>query len=80
MFKSIIIATLALSAAAFRPAPMARVSMNKLSMNAEGLAGESGPLGYFDPLGNRPINHMGHQKRVENTADFNGTQFLCRSL
>ena len=60
MFKTIIIATLALSAAAFRPAPMARVSMNKLSMNAEGLAGESGPLGYFDPLGKRLIAHVDH--------------------
>ena len=73
MFKSIIIATLALSAAAFRPAPMARVSMNKLSMNAEGLAGESGPLGYFDPLGNRCITYFGHQKRVRDTSDINGT-------
>lgn len=51
MFKTILIASLACSAVAFRPAPMARASLSKLSMNAEGLAGESGPLGYFDPLG-----------------------------
>ena len=51
MFKTIFIASLACSAVAFRPASIARASMNKLSMNAEGLAGESGPLGYFDPLG-----------------------------
>lgn len=80
MFKSIIIATLALTAAAFRPALMTRVSMNKLSMNAEGLAGESGPLGYFDPLGNRFITHIGHQKRIEHATDINGTQFFCRSF
>lgn len=53
MFQTIIIASLALSAVAFRPAPMARVSLNKISMNAEGLNGISGPLGYFDPLGKR---------------------------
>ena len=51
MFKAVLIASLASSAVAFRPAPMARASLSKLSMNAEGLAGESGPLGYFDPLG-----------------------------
>ena len=51
MFKAVLVASLACSAVAFRPAPMARASLSKLSMNAEGLAGESGPLGYFDPLG-----------------------------
>lgn len=56
MFKTILVASLACSAMAFRPAPMARASLSKLSMNAEGLAGESGPLGYFDPLGKAACN------------------------
>ena len=51
MLQVIIIASLAASAAAFRPAPMVRRSAVKLSMTAEGLAGESAPFGYFDPLG-----------------------------
>ena len=73
MFKTIIIATLALSAAAFRPAPIARVSMNKLSMNAEGLAGESGPLGYFDPLGKWFTTHVGHLFEPLKTSDIDET-------
>ena len=51
MLQVILIASLAASAAAFRPAPMVRRSAVKLSMTAEGLAGESAPFGYFDPLG-----------------------------
>jgi hypothetical protein len=49
--QTIVLATFAASAVAFSPASVARVSRSKLSMNAEGLAGETGPLGYFDPLG-----------------------------
>jgi hypothetical protein len=49
--KSLLIATIATSAVAFGPASLARPTMSRLSMNAEGLAGETGPLGYFDPLG-----------------------------
>lgn len=51
MFKTILIASLAASAVAFRPAPMARASISKVSMSAEGLAGQTAPLGFFDPLG-----------------------------
>ena len=51
MFQTIIIASLAASAVAFRPAPMARASLAKVSMSAEGLAGQTAPLGFFDPLG-----------------------------
>jgi hypothetical protein len=48
--KTLIIASLVASAVAFRPASMARPSMNKLSMSAEGLAGQTAPFGFFDPL------------------------------
>ena len=51
MFKAALIASLATSAVAFRPTSSSRVSMAKLSMSAEGLAGQTAPLGYFDPLG-----------------------------
>jgi hypothetical protein len=51
MFQAVLIASLAASAVAFRPAVMARPSLTKLSMSAEGLSGQSAPLGYFDPLG-----------------------------
>jgi hypothetical protein len=49
--KSLLIATIATVAVAFGPASLARPTVSRLSMNAEGLAGETGPLGYFDPLG-----------------------------
>jgi hypothetical protein len=49
--KSLLIATIATVAVAFGPASLARPTMSRLSMSAEGLAGETGPLGYFDPLG-----------------------------
>jgi hypothetical protein len=49
--KSLLIATIATSAVAFGPASLTRPTVSRLSMNAEGLAGETGPLGYFDPLG-----------------------------
>ena len=51
MFQTIIIASLAASAVAFRPTLMARPSFAKVSMSAEGLAGQTAPLGFFDPLG-----------------------------
>lgn len=50
MFKAAIIASLATSAVAFNPTA-SRFSATKLSMTAEGLAGQTAPLGYFDPLG-----------------------------
>ena len=50
MFKSAIIASLAATAVAFNPTAT-RFSAAKLSMTAEGLAGQTAPLGYFDPLG-----------------------------
>jgi hypothetical protein len=51
MIQTILVASLAASAVAFRPAVMARPSLTKVSMSAEGLAGQTAPLGYFDPLG-----------------------------
>ena len=51
MFKTILIASLAASAVAFRPSMAPRPSMVKVSMSAEGLAGQTAPLGFFDPLG-----------------------------
>jgi hypothetical protein len=51
MFQFVLIASLAASAVAFRPAVMARPSLTKVSMSAEGLSGQTAPLGYFDPLG-----------------------------
>ena len=51
MFQTIIVASLAASAVAFRPAVMARPALTKVSMSAEGLAGQTSPLGFFDPLG-----------------------------
>jgi hypothetical protein len=50
MFQAVLIASLAASAVAFRPAVMARPSLTKVSMSAEGLAGQTAPLGFFDPL------------------------------
>jgi hypothetical protein len=57
MLKSAIVTTLIGSAAAFSPALNARQSVTRMSMglvgsgSAEGLAGQTAPLGYFDPLG-----------------------------
>ena len=51
MFKAALIASLATSTVAFSPAVPSRFSAAKLSMTAEGLAGQTAPLGYFDPLG-----------------------------
>lgn len=57
MFKSAIVAALTVSAAAFSPALNVRPSVTRMSMglvgsgSAEGLAGQTAPLGYFDPLG-----------------------------
>ena len=49
MMKSAILATLAASAAAFAPAPVAQTST---ALNAfEGELGAQPPLGFFDPLG-----------------------------
>jgi hypothetical protein len=49
--KSLLIATIITSAVAFSPASLARPTVSRINMGAEGLAGETGPLGYFDPLG-----------------------------
>ena len=57
MFKTALLATLAGSAVAFHAAPVSRLATTKLSMSAEGLAGVTAPLGYFDPLG----KHNFHQ-------------------
>ena len=51
MFKFFLTVCLATSVVAFRPALVARPCLTRLSMNAEGLAGQSAPFGYFDPLG-----------------------------
>ena len=58
MFKCALITTLATTAVAFCPSRNVRLSSIKsLSMglvgsgSAEGLAGQTAPLGYFDPLG-----------------------------
>ena len=51
MFKTALLATLAGSAVAFQATPVSRLATTKLSMSAEGLAGVTAPLGYFDPLG-----------------------------
>lgn len=58
MFKCALITTLATTAVAFSPSRNVRLSSIKsLSMglvgsgSAEGLAGQTAPLGYFDPLG-----------------------------
>jgi hypothetical protein len=50
MFQTLIVASLAASAVAFRPASFARPTLARVSMSAEGLAGESAPFGFFDPL------------------------------
>jgi hypothetical protein len=68
MLKVIIVASLAASAAAFRPAPMVRSSAVKLSMTAEGLAGESAPFGYFDPLGLSDGKSIGDVRVNDNTT------------
>ena len=68
MLKVIIVASLAASAAAFRPAPMVRSSAVKLTMTAEGLAGESAPFGYFDPLGLSDGKSIGDVRVNENTT------------
>ena len=65
MFRTAIIASLAASSAAFSLAPAVRLTSTRLSMakgekpkgglvgsgSAEGLAGQTAPLGFFDPLG-----------------------------
>ena len=51
MFKVILVASLCASAVAFYAPSVARSSMTKLSMTARGLAGETSPLGFFDPFG-----------------------------
>jgi hypothetical protein len=52
MFQTLLVASLAVSAVAFRPASSSsRVSVSKLSMSSEFLPGALAPLGYFDPLG-----------------------------
>ena len=56
MFKTALLATLAGSAVAFHAAPVSRLATTKLSMSAEGLAGVTAPLGYFDPLGKHNIH------------------------
>ena len=66
MFKTALIASLAASAVAFRPAAFARPSMVKVSMSAEGLAGQTAPLGFFDPLGLSAGKTDGEIKVCEN--------------
>ena len=51
MFKSIVLASLAVSAVAFSPVAVSRASLAKISMSAEGLVGSTEPAGFFDPLG-----------------------------
>lgn len=57
MIKTLSCLAIAASAAAFSPSMNVRLTTNKLSMglvgsgSAEGLAGQTAPLGYFDPLG-----------------------------
>lgn len=52
MFKTVILATLIASAAAFRAMPAVRTAAStKLSMSAENLPGALPPVGFFDPLG-----------------------------
>jgi light-harvesting complex I chlorophyll a/b binding protein 1 len=50
MFQTLIVASLAASAVAFRPAAFCRPTLARVSMTAQGLAGESAPFGFFDPL------------------------------
>ena len=51
MLKIVLIASLVASVMAFWPVLNVRPSLNRLSMTAEGLAGQTAPFGYFDPLG-----------------------------
>jgi hypothetical protein len=48
--------------------PMVRSSAVKLSMTAEGLAGESAPFGYFDPLGLSDGKSIGDVRVNDNTT------------
>ena len=61
MFKIALIAVLAGSAVAFRATSVSRMSKTRVSMSAEGLAGATAPLGYFDPLG----KHTFHETIVD---------------
>jgi hypothetical protein len=57
MFKALTCLSMVASVAAFSSSRNVRPSTTKLSMglvgsgSAEGLAGQTAPLGYFDPLG-----------------------------
>lgn len=57
MFKCALISTLAVAVVAFSPSTNVRSTNKSLFMgligsgSAKGLAGETAPLGYFDPLG-----------------------------
>ena len=51
MFKALVLSAAIVSIVAFQPARMARPSILKVAMSAEGLTGQSAPFGYFDPLG-----------------------------
>jgi hypothetical protein len=64
MFRSVIIACVVASVVAFVPAPVARSSMNKLSMSAEFLPGAVAPLGYFDPVGFCKDKSEGECKKI----------------
>lgn len=61
MFKAVLVASLTATAVAFRPSSSSRMSMQKISMTAEGLAGSTAPLGYFDPLGIKQLPNSSHE-------------------
>ena len=57
MFRTLVAATFVATGLAFGPVANVRASTMRVSMglvgsgSAEGLAGQTAPLGYFDPLG-----------------------------
>lgn len=57
VFRSLVVATIVATGLAFGPVSNVRSSKMRVSMglvgsgSAEGLAGQTAPLGYFDPLG-----------------------------
>ena len=57
MFRSLVLATVVATGMAFGPVASIKSSKTKVFMglvgsgSAEGLAGQTAPLGYFDPLG-----------------------------
>lgn len=57
MFRTLVAATFVATGLAFGPVRNVRASTMRVSMglvgsgSAEGLAGQTAPLGYFDPLG-----------------------------